>query len=184
MASNGLLAFEKRMVQLASAYGEGPAKIVQDMGFTYRDAIKTEIDAATNGGILRGVGAYNGGSRTGARVGVQKINLAPSEVLLQATGPLHLIENDTSAHTIPQTTRTRRLRTTSGKLSRKRVSTGKAVSGVQPLKINGTWVMGPVHHPGTRGKHPFEKGIIAGSAAVTTQAFETFYAGVRSIFGV
>lgn len=93
--------------------------------------IRQSTAAAARGGVLSGVGA------SGAAVGVVVQVLRNGDQLVKATGPYQLIERDTSAHVEP----------------RRR--------GKKPLKIPGIGYRRYVHHPGTRGKHPFERGLNA-----------------------
>ncbi len=58
--------------------------------------------------------------------------------LMRATGPLHIVENSTGAHTIPRS---------GGRRRRKR----------KTLLIGGSWRRS-VEHPGTAGQRPFAKG--------------------------
>lgn len=62
-------------------------------------------------------------------------------VVVKMNGPAHLIERDTKAHQIPKT--------------RKRSRRGRP----NALRIGNQWVTGPISHPGTEGKHPFERGV-------------------------
>jgi hypothetical protein len=156
------------MDRLAATYERTPLKVVAASSRIYTTGIRASIGSVTNGGKLRGVGKFNGGNRTGARVGVTSRILTSSTAeasgIVQGTGPLQLIERDTSAHAIPRTVGSRRGRTASGRLSHKRVATGTISSGRRPLLIGGiggNWVTGPVRHPGTTGKHPFERGVNA-----------------------
>lgn len=151
--TSGLNAFQAQINKLAAAYERTPAQVVAASGRVYRDVIARDIGAVTAGSKLRNVG------KRGSVVGV-KLTVNSSTATVQATGPLQIIERDTREHTIPRTTLTRRQRTKSGRASRKREATGRNSTGRVPLKINGDWVLGPVTHPGTKGKHPFERGVL------------------------
>lgn len=94
--------------------------------------VKTSVVAQIGTTRLRGVG------RKGAKVGVRfdvKGQQNPT-ALVRATGPLHLLERSTRPHEI-----------------RPKRRGGKAVviSGVGPRAY--------AHHPGTKGKHPWERGL-------------------------
>lgn len=80
-------------------------------------------------GRLRGVG------RRGAKisVGFDIRGTSNPTALIAARGPLHLLERDTRAHTIVPKTR--------GALA-------------TPYGVRAS-----VQHPGTKGKHPFERGV-------------------------
>lgn len=128
---------------------------------------------------LSGVG--KSGANIGVTFNVKTFQGTPT-ALIRATGPFHLIERDTAPHTIPRTEGSRRTRTSSGRLSVKREATGRSTSGRKALLINGDWVTGPVKHPGTKGKHPFERGVRASEPALrgvmrraqTTSLMQTF----------
>jgi hypothetical protein len=96
-------------------------------------AVRGSILGSTRGGVLRGVG------RSGAKVGARYVVLGNRPAaLVRATGPLHLLERDTKAHQMPKAggARAKPYRTPYGPRRR-------------------------VNHPGSKGKHPFEKGIAA-----------------------
>jgi hypothetical protein len=89
------------------------------------------VRVGVRGGRLRGVG------KKGARIGVRydvKGTKNPT-ALVRATGPFHLIERGTKPHTI----------------------TPKKKGGA--INIAGTGPRRFAKHPGTRGKHPWAKGV-------------------------
>ncbi len=123
-------------------------------------SIRSEVGHAVGGDMrMSGVG------RRGAKVGAFYNLLGhknPTAMIL-ARGPLHLVERDTKPHRIPKQ-RDRRART-------RRVN----IPGVG-------WRMS-ANHPGTRGKHPFERGAEKGVPRATRAfAAETFGA-FRRTFG-
>lgn len=85
---------------------------------------------------LRGVG------KKGARIGVRYDVKSDEAVVVKALGPLHLLERDTRAHTIEPKKR-------------------RAKSGRAAVKLSDGSFRSSVQHPGTKGQHPFEKGIDA-----------------------
>jgi len=111
---------------------------------------------------LRGVG------KKGAKLGV-RYNIGHyegvSKALVFATGPFHLIERDTTAHPIPKlkgssSQQTGKIRAKKGRLF------GPAFGGLsakatdaKPLKLVGGKYRAHVVHPGTKGKHPWERGV-------------------------
>jgi hypothetical protein len=100
-----------------------------------KKSVQTQMAAAgVNNGKLRGVG------KKGAKVGVH-YTLAGKTALVRATGPFHLIENNTKPHREPKVR---------GARARKRVV---VIPGVGPR----AWA----NHPGTKGKHPWAKGVVA-----------------------
>lgn len=112
---------------------KGQRRGVQQAALYVTTEIRKNIRIATGGDMwMSGVG------RRGARVGAGydiKGTVNPT-AFIKAKGPLHLLERDTSPHVIPRKRR----------YGRKRYAAfgGNVYSWVQ--------------HPGTRGKHPFERG--------------------------
>lgn len=96
--------------------------------------------------FLRGVGKK--GRKIGVRYQVTH-GEAGSSALVFATGPFQLIERDTKAHRIPRER---------GKKKRYVV-------------IPGVGVRASANHPGTKGKHPFEKGV-AEAAPLALRAYD------------
>lgn len=93
--------------------------------------VKTSVLSEMHTTRLRGVG------KKGAKIGVRfdvKGTKNPT-ALIRATGPFHLLERDTKAHDITP----------------KKKKKALSIPGVGPRAS--------AHHPGSRGKHPWEKGI-------------------------
>lgn len=108
-------------------------------------AVKTSVlgqlqVAGVKDGKLRGVGV----GKNGAKIGVS-FSVTGRTALVKATGPFPLIESDTKAHRIPRE---------QGKRGRKRYAV-----------IPGVGVRAFADHPGTKGKHPWRKGVIAAQPA-------------------
>lgn len=85
-------------------------------------------------GRLRGVG------KRGARIGVRYDLKGDEAAVVKAVGPLHLLERDTKPHLIEP-----KKRRSKGGRAAVRLADGEFRTAVQ--------------HPGTKGQHPFEKGI-------------------------
>ncbi len=124
--------------------------------------VKKHVLALTPG-RLSGVG--KSGAKLGVRYNIGKYE-GRSKALVFATGPFHLIERNTRPHAIPKlagsNTRTtgRKIRAKKGRLF------GPAFGGLsrkaldkKPLKLGGSTYRAHVHHPGTKGKHPWERGV-------------------------
>lgn len=114
-------------------------RLERNMVLVAAQAVKTSVQAqmasaGVQNGKLRGVG------KRGAKIGVRYDALG-DKALVRATGPFHLIERDTKAHPIPKKR---------GARARKRV-----------VVIPGVGVRAWANHPGTHGKHPWEKGVVA-----------------------
>lgn len=121
------------------------------MALVAAQAVKTSVTAqmalaGVTGGKLRGVG------RKGAKIGV-RYDLAGKTALVRATGPFHLIERDTKAHRLGRGTRS----ATSG-LPLVDAS-GQDIQSV--VTIPGVGFRAWANHPGTQGKHPWVKGVVA-----------------------
>jgi hypothetical protein len=167
-----------------------PHNIVSNTAKAYTTSIRNSIDAVTSGGKLSGVGSKARRAGGGTRVGVKyDVRDAPtsSTAIVQATGPLQLIERDTSQHSIPRTVSSRRLRTAAGRLSHKRETTGRNLSSSAGGKFLGNpakhfAAMGPVSHPGTKGKHPFERGALAAERAQQNEAIQQVAATMAKFF--
>jgi hypothetical protein len=106
-------------------------------------AVKTSVlgqlqVAGVKDGKLRGVG------KRGAKVGVS-FTVTGHTAIVKATGPFPLIESDTKAHRIP----------------RERGARGRRRYAVIP----GVGVRAFANHPGTKGKHPWAKGVAAAQPA-------------------
>jgi hypothetical protein len=109
-------------------------------------AARATTRAAAPGGVLAGVG------RAGKKVGVQAQPAPSGDWLVKATGPYQLIERDTKAHTIPKQLDVLNV-------ARRRRQLRAGFRARRPLNIPGVGWRRSVHHPGTRGKHPFEKAV-------------------------
>lgn len=84
--------------------------------------------------------------------------------LLRARGQAHLIERDTSPHVIPRAAKRK------GRKPRKRV-------------VVGGEVYSKVNHPGTKGKHPWEKGAAEVQRTVFVDVFAEIQKGVIKVIG-
>lgn len=169
--------FAQKMGRLADTISRSPEEVARRAASAYTSSIRKEIKAVVPTGKLSGVG------KRGARVGV-KYTAGGATAYVQATGPLHLVERDTKGgYTIPRTVGTRRTRTASGRLSRKREETGRNFSGRKVLFFNGRYVTGPiVRKRGTRGRHPFERGVNRYERENFTAAVAGLSGEIRSIF--
>jgi hypothetical protein len=111
-------------------------RVLQQAALHVKKSVQAELRRVAPSGRLSGVG------KSGARVGVRYDELKNGRtVLVRMTGPAHLIERDTKAHVI----RPKR---------RRKPKPGKRTA----IKIGGSYWR-TVQHPGTRGQHPWEKGL-------------------------
>lgn len=141
--------FTARILKTARNVEQVPRAGAHGAALVMKESIGAEINSVAPGGRMSGVG------KKGARVGVRYTDGTNSAgratVILNATGPLHLLERNTTGHEIfPRgfVAKTARGRST----------------GTQALASKGgSW--GPfahAWHPGTHGQHPFEKGVERG----------------------
>lgn len=111
-----------------------------------KSAIVAKIALDTHGAMrLKGVG------KTGATVGVAYNVLGgpDAQALIRATGPLWLLVNDTSAHSI-----TAKRQQTTAKGNKRR-------TGAHALRFDGRFAS-KVNNPGTRGKNSWSEGALIG----------------------
>lgn len=129
--------------------------IVDDASLVMKRAIEGSIRTVVPDMNMSGVG------RSGVKVGVRydiKGTRNPTS-LIRATGPLHLVENPTSPHTIPKARRRRKV-----------------------LKFGDGEFRRTVEHPGTRGQRPFRKGRELGTPAAKTIIERSTVRVLRSVF--
>ena len=141
--------------------GEELARLDRTMAEQAALAIKASVltamsEAGVKNGRLRGVG------KKGAKIGVRyDIQGRKNSALIRATGPFQLIERDTKAHRVPKLYKNQFSATNSPLLSIPKVSRS-AKRG--KIAIPGVGVRAWANHPGTKGKHPWDKGVVAGIA--------------------
>lgn len=126
--------FAKRLQKIEREIKGASRAAVDAAAFEMKKAVDAEIVRVAPSRRLRGVG------RRGARIGVRydlKGTKNPTAVV-RAFGPLHLIERKTGGHMIAPRRRGRGLVLKDGQVRR------------------------AVHHPGTRGRFPFKKGVERG----------------------
>lgn len=100
-----------------------------------------------------------------AKVGVRydiKGTRNPS-ALMRATGPLHLVENDTSPRVIPKARRRRGAR--------------------KMLRLPDGGIRRSVNHPGTKGQQPFAEGRKAAEPVMTKMIRSRYVKVARGVFG-
>lgn len=119
-----------------------------------RDSIVAELGSVTHGtGRLSGVG------KKGTRLGVRTI--VGTQGIVTATGPWQFIEGDTRRHDV----RPKRRR------------------GKKALSIGGGAYASAKNTGGSKGKHPFAKGTIAGQPLVGAAFQAAEDAALREVFG-
>lgn len=134
--------------------------IVQKQALAATTAVRKRISQAAPGGTLRAGGRKKDGGRS-ARVGARFDSLKGDDAgaIVRAQGPVHLIERDTAAHWIPRQLGGTVTHTASGRRRSKASVVRRKASVNKRLVIGGNVVQGPIRHPGTKGKHPFQRGV-------------------------
>lgn len=139
---DGLHRFAPKMAAAAVSMKAIAPKAVAAGSLVLTNTVRAEIGRTTRGGVLRGVG------KSGAKVGVRfDVKGGGTRVagVVRATGPLHILERDMPAHVMPAP---------GGKTKLYRLAgAGKGGKGIAVPAIS---------HPGSTGKHPFERGVKAG----------------------
>jgi hypothetical protein len=150
--------FAIKMHRVANDIKRAPRGITERGASTLKRSVQGTLAVAAPRGRL------NVGKR-GARIGVRYDLPSPSIARVFMFGPAHLIERDTKAHPIPREAKGRRRR----KLRR--------------LAIPGIGIRMSAMHPGTKGKHPWARGLDAGLPKVRRAAgdyyFDTFKKALR-----
>lgn len=137
--------FVKRIEAKAKAVGDVPRVGARAAAQVVKDSVLAELVGIAPSLTLRGL-------RGSKKIGVKYIDGINAEgratVLVLATGPVHLIERDTSAHDIYPASQSR-------KTAAARARGKKALAG------QGFGPVAHVHVRGSHGRHPFEKGVDA-----------------------
>lgn len=140
---DSLAGFVAKTNKMVGELGRLENTTVKIAALAVKTSVLTQLQVAgVKDGKLRGVG------KRGAKVGVS-FAVTGRTALVRATGPFPLIESDTKAHRIPRQR---------GPRARQRY-----------VVIPGVGVRSFANHPGTKGKHPWEKGVLA-SAPVAAKA--------------
>lgn len=182
---NDAAMFAAKTRRYATTWQRANRAAINKAALTTKGLIVTQIGRAT-GGSMRLSGVGKKGSKLGVRYNVGGYYGAVTAIV-SATGALHLIERDTKAHQIPRGSSSRRIRTSSGRLSVKRVETGRSLSQGVRLKNpqwQSGWATGPFEHPGTKGKAPFEMGVRAAEPVIRAVMRRAHTSSLAETFGV
>jgi hypothetical protein len=137
--ADSLLTFLEKTAKMEDGLRHFERNMVIFAAKAVKTSVQTQLGAAgVNNGKLRGVG------KKGAKVGV-RYDLVGKHALVRATGPFHLIERDTKAHRTPK------------------VRGGRAKKRL--VVIPGVGVRAFANVKGTKGKHPWAKGVAAAGPA-------------------
>lgn len=145
--------FAHKMQRTADGMRRAPRQITTHAAQAVKRSVQTRLAVAAPRGRL------NVGKR-GQKVGVRYDLRSDTEAMVRMTGPAHLIERDTKAHRIPRERKTNR--------AKKRF-----------VVIPGVGVRAYANHPGTKGKHPWERGVEAAKPLVRTAAAKVYFDTVR-----
>ena len=124
--------------RLANEYHDLPLSLVKESSLITKTTIKGIAPARLRGAGKRGAKLDVGYTVIGAGTSAQS--------LVYARGPWQLIERDTAAHRIP----------------REKTGRGRRRYAVIP----GVGVRAWAQHPGTKGQHPWRKGVVAARPVV------------------
>src|SRR5687768_13793178 len=137
--ADSLAQFTAKTNRMVGELGRLETNTVKIAALAVKTSVLSQLQVAgVTDGKLRGVG------KRGAKIGVS-FTVTGHTAIVKATGPFPLIESDTKAHRIPRER---------GKRGRKRYAV-----------IPGVGVRAFANHPGTKGKHPWRKGVIAAQPA-------------------
>lgn len=148
--------FAVKMHRAAGNIQQAPRGIVERGAITLKRSVQGTLALAAPSGRL------NVGKR-GQRVGVRYDLIPPASAKVFMFGPAHLLESDTKAHPIPRQTLRRRRKP-------------------RRLSIPGIGVRMSAMHPGTKGKHPWERGISFGLPKVERAAGDYYFDTFRKAF--
>lgn len=151
--------FARKMATLGPRMERNLKGSVNKAAFVLKTSVQANLLPDTGGDFrMSGVGSKatraRGGAPVGVRYTVKNDDKGDPTALLRMTGPAHLLERDTAPHTIlPKGVgRVQGRRTRANRLAARQnlydvlfQAEGSAIRGRQ--------------HPGTKGKHTFEKGI-------------------------
>lgn len=183
--SRDLDQFVARITQVAALYERAPVEAVTRTAKDVVQSVRREIRAVAPSGALSGVRGPRGGAGAG-RITVNYEVLADSgrraTAIVSTKGPLQLIESDVKKHQIPANTGS-----SAGRRTRRRERTGRE-SNERKFLGNASRdfaAMEPVVHPGTKGQHPFERGVqrVMAHSTPGITAHATVDVGMRRIFG-
>lgn len=152
--------FGKKMSALAVSVATTQRRVTIAAAQTVKTATTASIRTVAPRGRL------NVGKR-GARVGVRYKLERDDKAVVAAFGPVQLIESDTQAHRIPKEL--------VGRGRNRRRNTKR-------IFIPGVGVRASANHPGTRGQHPWEKGVAAARPHVAPAAAKEYFAPLRRMF--
>jgi hypothetical protein len=134
------LDVSRKFTRLATDITGMERAAINKAALTLKTSVQTQLAVAAPKGRLN-VG------KKGSRVGV-RYTLYPNSAKVYMFGPAHLLERDTRPHRIP------------------REKVGRAGSRSNPrrkderfIEIPGVGVRAFALHPGTKGKHPWAKGV-------------------------
>lgn len=152
-----VLQFARTVQGIGPAVQEAQVRGVRESALLSTTIIREQIRAVAPGGTLK----MNGKPK---KIGASFKMRGGARALISAEGPLHLVERDTQAHFIPRAAQSTRIRFTvsrsTGQVTgvKRRARRGKAGQG-KILNIPGIGFRRMVSHPGTKGRHPFARGL-------------------------
>jgi hypothetical protein len=144
--------------------------------------VTTSVAAFLGGRSIHLSGVGSSGAKVAVRYDI-KGSRNPTAVVYM-TGPAQLVERDTRAHTILGRSVGRGAKGRGARQANKQALYdalfGSSAGG--RMRVAGDWRTGPFRHPGTTGKHPFERGVTAVRQRVTDIYRRGVHAAGRRIF--
>lgn len=161
--TNSPAVFIKRINARADAVARVPSAGVNAGALLVTESVRASLGSIAPGLKLSGV---RGSGKIGARFIAGNTGEGRATALVVATGPVQLIERDTKAHDVFARAGGTTVLGLDGTLDSRR--RGVQRGGKKALYGKGFEhpVMGRVHTSGTRGQHPFEKGVEAAKPLV------------------
>jgi hypothetical protein len=133
-----------------------------EMGIVKRAALETKKAVQAQLAVAAPRGRLNVG-KAGKKIGV-RYTVGTDSARVFMFGPAQLIEWDTKAHRIPRATKGR---------GKKQTANRKAIY------IPGVGFRQWANHPGTKGKHPWRKGLVAAEPRVGRASADYYFGTVK-----
>jgi len=149
--------FAHKMTKVAGNVQGVPKQILERGALILKKTVQAELAVAAPKGRMN-VG------KKGQRIGV-RYTVGPTSARVFMFGPAHLLERDTKPHAIP-----RGRVTPTGRVSKRKRKL---------LSIPGIGVRATAHHPGTKGKHPWRKGLAIAEPLVARGSADLYFGAIR-----
>lgn len=149
-----LAKFAASCKQLGAELERARVRGTRNAALAVASRVRAETAKAAPAGVLSGVG------KAGAVVGVKAEPIRGDGMIVKVTGPYQLIERDTAEHLEPRPSKL----------------------GKTALNIPGVGYRRFAKHPGTKGKHPFERAVDGAASSVPAEYQKEVQAAVQRAF--